>query len=326
MKAAVIWGAVLVVVLAGAYAFGVWQKQQGATGVSPRLGYVGFQPTEIDLGEHLWDTVVPVELQFINHGASPITIQSVRTSCDCAVVEAEGLEARVVAPGECLAVPVKLNTLKNPGLKKRTVQLTTTKGARYSAVIIVNVRGTWELAPDALDFGDVVLDNGEPGGMRSVFFNSETERLLEVSAPSAPWIEWRTTENRPGNTEILISVHTGCLPIGQNSASLLVRTSSSVKPTGAVYVKARGVHELSPSPPAVLLLGDKHERVEFSDRTGKRVHIVCVEVSSGSIFALTLEDGAIEIWNSTGKALSERIAVRVVDDRGRCRVIHVSAF
>ena len=116
------------------------------------------------------------------------------------------------------------------------------------------------------------------------------------------------------------------LPPGQNSASLVVRTSSTIKPTGVVFVKARGVHELTMSPRNVFLVGAAAQRIEFFDRSGKRTRIVSVDTNRELLDAQVLEDGAIILCNARDEAPRESVAVRVVDDGGRCRNFRVSMF
>jgi len=98
--------ALLAVVVAGAYSLGYWRNQpqapQSDANVAVQAGFVGFEPAGIDLGTHLWDTVVPFDLSFVNQSAATVIIQHVEASCDCVVVEAESLAGRAIAPGEVL--------------------------------------------------------------------------------------------------------------------------------------------------------------------------------------------------------------------------------
>jgi hypothetical protein len=180
---------VIVAAVAGAYVYGRFHGADRSSAQAEQGGYAGFEPAQIDLGDQLWAQVVPVALTFVNRGASPITIESAQSSCDCTVIEGGVFRGRRVTPGESLPVEVKLDTQKSPGLKARRIDLTAASGARYSAVIRVNVVGTWSITPDALDFGEVVLDDAEEDPHATVLYESATDNLLDVSTSGAAWTE-----------------------------------------------------------------------------------------------------------------------------------------
>jgi hypothetical protein len=315
----------IAVAVAGAYVYGRFRGADRAGAQADQGGYVGFEPAQIDLGDQLWAQVVPVTLTFVNRGTSGLTIESAHSSCDCTVIEGGAFQGRAVTPGESLPVDVKLDTQKSPGLKARRIDLTAASGVRYSAVIRVNVVGTWSITPDALDFGEVVLDDGEDDPRATVLYESDTDNLLDISTSGAAWIEVQPNPADQGRIEILVRLVKARLAAGQNSASLVVGTDCALKPSAVVFLKARGVHELAISPTQVLLVGTKPVRVECFDRTGARVRLVSADAASGAIRVDVLPNGAIEILNSTTGPLPEPIAVRVVDDRGRSRVFPVSA-
>jgi hypothetical protein len=317
----------LIAAAAGAYVYGRFSPNNNKTITETQVAaFVGFEPAQIDLGDQPWAQVIPVQLMFVNRAASPIVIESAESSCDCTVIENNAYRGRAVSAGESLGLDVKLDTQKSPGPKARRVDLTTASGARYSAVIRVNVQGTWSLTPDTIDFGDVVLDDGEDGPTGVVVFESDADELKDVSAAGAPWLVVSTAPADAGRVAISLRVAKALLATGQNSASVVVETSCAVKANAAVYVKARAVHELSTAPAQVTLVGAKHQRVECTDRSGRRVRLVSADTGSEAIGVAVLEDGAVDVWNAVGAALPEPVVVRVADEAGRSRVFQVSAF
>lgn len=317
---------VVVVAVVGAYVFGAYQGHRPAVTPTAPAAYTGFLPAEIDLGDQMWAQIVPFQLTFVNGGPEQLVIRSAQSSCDCTVIESAGFVGRTLQGGESLTIDVSLHTLNNAGLKQRQIEFLTDSGARYAGKVNVNVHGTWNLTPDAVDFGDVVLEDAEDPAPRGVIFESQPDQLIDVSAPGVSWIDWQTTQMNATTTEVQIFVRAARLQVGQSSASLVFRTSSTIKATGVVFVKAKGVHELTSSPTQVLLVGGRHQRVEFFDRAGDRARIVSVEAGSPQLTTALSDEGTIDIWNPSGQAISEAVPVRVVDERGKSRVLHVSAF
>ena len=314
----------IIVVTVGAYWAGRWRASTGrARADAPAMdaGFVGLEPREIDLGDQLWGQSIPLEFLFVNESRLPVSIGSIESSCGCLVIDSDAWNGRVVQPGELVSMDVMLDTENNPGAKVRRLDLTLDSGERYSARIVVNVYGTWSVAPNVLDFGEVTIDGAADDQARLTVFQSESDELLDVAAPEMPWLQWRTAPRGPGRVDILLGVLRAELPPGQNSASLVVRTSSTIKPTGVVFVKARGVHELTMSPRNVFLVGAAAQRIEFFDRSGKRTRIVSVDTNRE-----LLDAGAIILCNARDEAPRESVAVRVVDDGGRCRNFRVSMF
>ena len=87
----------VVAVVAGAY-FAEYMTPGGRpTGVA-EAGLVGFDPPRADLGALLWDTTVPLELTFANGGARSVVIESVTSSCDCLILDADACRGLSVFP------------------------------------------------------------------------------------------------------------------------------------------------------------------------------------------------------------------------------------
>jgi len=317
--------AIISAVSASAYVWGRYSGQRSDPGAVESDGYIGFDPVEVDLGDQTWNDVVPFQLTLVNHGTAPITVDTVESSCDCAVIDVAEYRGRTVGPGVALAIDVALHTSTNPGLARRRISAKTVGGERYSASVTLNVRGTWSISPDAVDFGDILLDAADSPDAKTVLFESSSDALEAVES-AEPWVACGVDVGDGGLTTVNVRVIREQLPFGQNSASVVVHTSSALKPTGVLYVRARGVHELISSPQHVLLVGDEHQRIDFSDRAGQRVRLVAAESGSDALEVQILDDGAIEVWNTTGRPVPESIAVRVTDVAGRSRVLRVAAF
>jgi hypothetical protein len=79
------------------------------------------QPTEIELGDQLWDQSVPFELAFVNHTSGAVRNLSVDAARGCTVLDKRALEGRLIAPGEVVHMAESLNTGRNPGRQRHSV-------------------------------------------------------------------------------------------------------------------------------------------------------------------------------------------------------------
>jgi hypothetical protein len=184
------------------------------------------------------------------------------------------------------------------------------------ATVSVNVLGTWSLTPDTADFGDVVVDADDDVPAQRVLFQSDVNELLGVHCADAPWLRYQVVQ-RPVGREIEIHVDKSILPLGWVSTSLVITSSSEVKPTGVVYVKAKGIHQLTAVPGSLALASGESQRVEFRDTAGQLVKVVSATSRLAGLLLEVLPDGTVEVTNGTKGARAETARVEVVDDRGR---------
>ena len=177
----------IIVVTVGAYWAGRWRASTGrARADAPAMdaGFVGLEPREIDLGDQLWGQSIPIEFLFVNESRLPVSIGSIESSCGCLVIDSDAWNGRVVQPGELVSMDVMLDTENNPGAKVRRLDLTLDSGERYSARIVVNVYGTWSVAPVSMVAGLVAPEAVSPfmPGSVSVTWASTKEGMSTLTA------------------------------------------------------------------------------------------------------------------------------------------------
>lgn len=167
------------VAIGAAYLLGRWQVERFPSWAHLAPAYVGFEPARLDLGEQLWGDLVPVELTFVNHGREPLVVQAITSTCDCLLTDEQSLTGRRIEAGGALTIGLTLATGAYPGLKHRTLTLTDGAGNRYTAELVFDVRGTWNVEPDVVDFGEVVVgDRTRAEVERIVRFVSQADALV----------------------------------------------------------------------------------------------------------------------------------------------------
>lgn len=252
---------------------------------------VGFVPARIDLGTQPWASVLPLELEFINGGESPLTIASISTSCNCAVFDSAAMEGRLVAPGETLQVSGSLETSLHAGTLARSVPLTTKDERQFVATLFVEVTGSWAISADSVNFGDVVCGPAaDAPTMQSIVFTPSGDDLKESPSADVDWVEVSTTGLESGATRIDLRVRSELLRPGIRTGQLIVRTSSAIRPECSIYLRARGVASLLAMPTPVFLEPGARQRVSFRRPDG----------TPAKIFRATSDD--------------ERLSVEIVGD------------
>ena len=123
--------------------------------VAQRLG-AGFEPTVMNLGEQAWGRVLEFPLTLVNRSDKSLVIASAEPSCGCTVISSDWL-AQKIPPRGRFQFNISLETLTNPGPKKRVVSVTFESGKSVSTTIVLDVVGTWTLDSDTVDFGRFVL-------------------------------------------------------------------------------------------------------------------------------------------------------------------------
>lgn len=265
-------------------------------------------------------------MTFANRATSPVTIRSIASSCDCVLVDADAYEGQTVTEGEALALALTLDAGSYPGSRHRTIEVTATTGEKYVAELFINVYGTWSLTPDSLNLGEVLLgDPGTPDGEAALTFVSDTDKLVGEPQPDACWVECIVAQRDARQTDILVRAFKDDLPPGVSTAHIVFRTTSSVRPDTAVYVRVKGVPALKATPATVFLTGEEVRRVRITDRDGNPVHIVRAESSADGVQA-TIVGGGAEIEFSRGRGAPSAAIVGVSDDLGRSTTVLVSTF
>jgi len=320
------------VIVVGAYAIGHYRNQQSrsapdVTAQTPEPAFVGFEPSEIDLGTQLWDTPVHFDATFFNLGDGAVGVERVRASCDCIVIDADALAGQGVPPGEVLDISGTLDTGKHPGALLRTITIDGESGQSWTAQLHVNVEGTWSLSADHLEFGTAEL--GMPHEQlleRPLTFRSAKDELVGEPECDAPWVTCFPARRDPETTEILVRIAQDQLTPGVNTADVVLRTTSRVRPDVAVHVRVTALQALVARPGSVFLVGLDARDVRVFDRAGRAINLVAAESSHDQLEARIVPPNALRIRNTSGRPLVEPACVKVVEDEGRSLNIRVSTF
>lgn len=327
MKRAVIWIATIVIGSTGAFLLGRLGAEANPQSADPP-SFVGFEPDEIDLGRQLWGTHVPVELLFVNDGSSEITIQSVKSSCDCVVIDAATLERRCVAPNDTLAIPITLETGQYPGDKHRNVELMTMNGEKYHVSLRVSIYGSWSLTPDSLDLGEIILGDPAATDAEAVLtFASETDKIVGVPEVDVPWLTCCMAARDEKTTEILVRASKDKLPPGVSTGHVVLRTSNAIRPDTSVYVRIKLSSAIIATPSTVFLVGEESKIVKFTDREGKPVKIANLEKLNDAILIKRMQDGCGLELSANPRATNEKSSKIVIrDDLSRSATVIISFF
>ncbi len=307
---------------------GLWigtLKGGPARRTAPSESFVGFEPAELDLGAYPWGEVVPFDLTFVNRTDTPVTLADGSSSCGCTLLNKGQFVGATVGAGESLIIDSTMDMQLIPGSFARQVKLVGDAGQTWSCIVRVQVFPSWSLEPDVLDFGEVVIEPAQQPVERVLTFEADPDELMDVNAPSVDWLSVQRTD-RAGTTELLVRMLPELLPAGAQSAEATVTTTSVVRPTGSVFLKARGVRELEARPASLFLVDDRVQRVEFFDRSGVRARVVRAEVGGVALRARVLDDGALELSRAVAGRVSEPVVLRVVTDGGKTRTMTVSLF
>jgi hypothetical protein len=137
-RRSIVWSTV-VLGLTAAYLGGYLRGVRPDVQVAPEKaggGAAAFDPAVVELGPQPWATELPITLYFGNWGSEVVTVQEVKTSCGCLVLDTPGsLEGEDLKPGEIVALQLLLQTQKAVGPHRRTVTVVLTNGETNSATI-----------------------------------------------------------------------------------------------------------------------------------------------------------------------------------------------
>lgn len=231
---------------------------------------VGFDPDIEELGEQLWGQVLDIPLLFVNESEIPIEVHAIKSSCGCTIIDTDAYLGTVVRPGESLQIDARLDTETNPGEKTRQVFLDDTTGRRYTATIRVDVRGTWELSANEIEFGNVALDEGELLPVdRAIEFVSDDDALQGEPIVRESWLECLVSERKESPRRILFRLHPDRLTPGRHSTQVVIRTDNPIKPNTSVLVRVAGTQQLTASPQHVFLVADAPSGVTFYNSSHK---------------------------------------------------------
>lgn len=285
-----------------------------------------FKPAHVDLGDQPWGTTVPVTLTFVNPSPTPVKIISAKSSCGCTVITGDAYKNRTVEPSGAVPLEITLDTEQARGAKKRTVTVTLDSGGTATAELNVNVLGTYEVTPGAINFGDLDVDDTLAQAARTVTFRSLGATMKGAPAADCDWLDLATAPRGDKETEVLIEVRKDRLPPGHSTGTVVIQTTDRAVPATSVMVHVNAQAQLTPVPGHVFLRGDAQHSVRFALRDGSYTIIRSAESDDVSIVASVNGDGIVSVRNASAKVLPAPVAVRVRDATGRAGRVLVTTF
>ncbi|MCH8805033.1 MAG: DUF1573 domain-containing protein [Planctomycetes bacterium] len=282
---------------------------------------VRVEPPVIDFGPQEWGETLHDQFVLTNLRDRPIEIEAIETSCDCtSLVDYAGT---VIAPGDVLIVEFALETQFGRGTKQREIKVVLASGETISVGLRLDVRGTYDIAPASLSFGEVHL--GEDGELAQVVtFTSANGRTVTDVKVNFRWAEAITAE-REDRIEILVRLRRELLPPGWSTGALVIVTDDSKIRATTVPISVKGVQDLTPTPSHVFLTGRQKKRAIFVTGSRKKASLVSARCSHPGITA-SVHGAELELHNSTGRPLEDTVTVFVTDAAGHVGRVLVSTF
>ncbi len=277
----------------------------------------------LDLNEQMWGQTLELNRLFVNRTKDELTVQSVKASCGCTLVDSERYAGQRVPPSGSLAIQIVLKTELNPGRRERRVTVATVDGRSFDLRIQLTVIGTWCLSEDAVDFGGVAVGATEGAAQHSVHFLSEKDRLSGPPLCKEPWLDCRAD---PEVGIVTLTVLSDRLTRGQNAAVVIIRTSSALKPEGTLFVKAYGRVDISSSPEHVFLIGKRAVDVSVFDGDGAPVELDAVAPSDDAILAEITATGRVRVALQSPVTVPRRLSINVQTKGGLELSIPVSVM
>ncbi|MFO0972510.1 MAG: DUF1573 domain-containing protein [Phycisphaerae bacterium] len=187
---------------------------------------------DLDFGTVAWGDESRRELVIANPELSPVTIGTVRASCDC-VIPAVKLVGRRLAPGERFAIPLVFRPTDGEG--PREVHLAVSIGTRtLSALMRGVIEPDWRLEPLKIDLGELSASQGRAVVVRASPGTGRRVQLLGVSSDEG----WVIATVGAGGT-VNISADPRKMVEGANWAFVEIRTDAMRNPTKKVLVMGR---------------------------------------------------------------------------------------
>lgn len=255
-------------------------------------------------------------------------MESVSASCDCAVFDRDAWRGvEIAGGGAAIEVTGEIHTGLHSGRLSRTVTLRTASGREFRADIILDVIGTWAVSTDNVDFGTLEFDSPDVAAPEFVVhFAPNPDSLVGSPVADVPWLTCVSKQLPGGGIDVLLRVVPDRLTQGVNVGAVQLKTTSSCRPNASISARITAVPAIVATPPAVFLVGSERRLVRITDRDGRPVPIVGIDVSCPSLKVQPLDSGTIEVRNSEGTSLMEAATIRVSDRTGRVVSILVTAF
>jgi hypothetical protein len=98
--------------------------------------FVGFIPSDVDLGEQPWYAEVPFEAIFANLSSAPVVLADVLSSCGCVAVDAERLHGLPLAPSGTVVVNGTVKVGATRGFHERYLTAVMDDGRAFELAVL----------------------------------------------------------------------------------------------------------------------------------------------------------------------------------------------
>jgi hypothetical protein len=190
----------------------------------------------------------------VNKTGGPVSISSVRVSCGC--TSATALRS-YLNPGEETAVVARMDTTRFTGVKSVTIYVQFNQPAFEEVRLWVqaNARYDFNVAPDALAFGQIKRGTAATAGVLVTFYGNGDSRVVDVRSESN-YIRPALREVRRLDSEVtyqLSAVLRPDVPVGKWYTDVWLRTNNPAMPQVRVPLTVEVESALSVTPEAVTL-------------------------------------------------------------------------
>jgi len=284
----------------------------------PARGYVGFEPPEVDLGEHFWGAEVPFELLFFNGGPNPITIVGVDRSCDCTILDQDSLAGTGIEPGELLPLTGIIETGRKPGDFTRVVSVESSSGDVYQVRLRLHVIPSYTLSQEKLLFN--VLENDGPVSDEVVFL-SDSSRIEAQPLASVSWLTTTADGDR-----VTVTVNPAEIPGGRALGSVSIRTNDPYVPVVLLPVEVNRFREVNFYPSRLFLSEAAPKTVLVTDAAGAPLSISAIETGSATLASEIQNPGVLLFRALSVGAKAQRWNVSVTAESGLSATLRVTVL
>ena len=237
------------------------RERSPESGQSSLAHIVAFEPERHELKAMQQNETRVSEFRLVNRGEETLKLVSVRTTCSCSVPP-EGLQGKVLKPGDFLGVPIRFESGDRSGRVESSsdfrLESLTHPGQYYvvQATIIANIIEEFSYEPSSVEFG--VLRPGEAreqsilvkaeNGSEFELLNCESNlKSLQVSIVKSGIGKWMVNFKLQGrNTTGVVSI----------SGLVKLKTNSERHPSIVIPVRGTVVPEIEVTPQALVLVGN----------------------------------------------------------------------
>lgn len=197
-----------------------------------------FETASVDLGQHSWVEQVPFSLVLVNPTKERLTVEAIRSSCGCTVVDVP--QDAALEPHSTLGLSGLFSTGAVAGKRSATVDVRLDNGAAVVCNVEVEVVPTYIVVPEIVDFTGVRRVNGHlEVPVQEVVFASEAHHVTLAGPPTVdvPWLTCEVVQQGPNRTVLRLGVKDSGIVPGLQTGTVTLTTTCRHKPKAGVYVR-----------------------------------------------------------------------------------------